>query len=121
MLTAAWSVDSQDWCDASAVVSSPTDCGEYNATTGVTAQQILTNVREGAPISNTDATRTGGIRSGGIILMHDNEPSTAASIPLVINALAAKGLLLGKLASTTLPQAGPLVPLPYYYVTAVAP
>ena len=61
------------------------------------------------------------VQNGGVLLMHDDNQNTVASIPQIVNALAAKGLLPGKLATTTVPQFGPWTPLPPYYVTAVAP
>jgi hypothetical protein len=61
------------------------------------------------------------VQNGGVLLMHDDNQNTVDSIPQIVNALAAKGLLPGRLATTTAPQFGPWNPLPPYYVTAVAP
>ena len=61
------------------------------------------------------------MQNGGVLLLHDDNQNTVDSIPQIVNALAAKGLLPGKLATTTVPQFGPWSPLPPYYVTAVAP
>ncbi len=95
----AWSTDSLDWC-----TSSDSTCltGKWG-----TAAAVAANAEQ--------------VPAGGIILMHDAQQVTVDAIPLMVKALASKGLLPGKLASTTIEQQGPWVPLPPYYVAAVAP
>ena len=100
MPIAAWSTDSLDWCVAN-------DTSTCLARNWGTAAAVAANAEQ--------------VPAGGIILMHDAQQVTVDAIPLVVNALASKGLLPGKLASTTIAQQGPWVPLPPYYVSAVAP
>jgi peptidoglycan/xylan/chitin deacetylase (PgdA/CDA1 family) len=62
------------------------------------------------------------VQNGGILLMHDDNQLTVGAISLTINAEAAKGLLPGKLATTTTGVGGPFgSPQPDYYVNAIAP
>ena len=100
MSITAWSTDSLDWCTA----NDASTClpGKWGTAAAVAA--------------NAEA-----VPSGGIILMHDAQQTTVDAIPLIVNAEAAKGLLPGKLATTTIAQAGPWVPLPPYFVAATAP
>ena len=100
MSITAWSTDSLDWCDR-------TDTSTCLAGHWGTAAAVAANAE--------------AVPSGGIILMHDAQQTTADAIPLIVNAEAAKGLLPGKLATTTIAQAGPWVPLPPYFVAATAP
>ena len=100
MSITAWSTDSLDWCTA----NDNSTClpGKWGTAAAVAA--------------NAEA-----VPSGGIILMHDAQQTTVDAIPLIVNAEAAKGLLPGKLATTTIAQAGPWIPLPPYFVAATAP
>jgi peptidoglycan-N-acetylglucosamine deacetylase len=100
MSVTAWSTDSLDWCIAN-------DTSTCLPRKWGTAAAVAANAE--------------AVPSGGIILMHDAQQTTVDAIPLIVNAEAAKGLLPGKLATTTIAQAGPWVPLPPYYVAATAP
>jgi hypothetical protein len=109
-----WSVNSNDDCTA-------TDTSQCLTGTWGTSQAIANNVTTNTAANALD---TGPVQSGGIVLLHDTADAgtfTAPAIPLIVNAEAAKGLLPGNLASSTNPMAGPWVPLPPYYLTAVAP
>lgn len=76
-----------------------------------------------APASSTEiATANETVQNGGILLMHDDNQLTVGAISLTINAEAAKGLLPGRLATTTTGVPGPFgSPQPDYYVNAIAP
>jgi len=64
------------------------------------------------------------VDDGGIILLHDGWPDTAAAVPAIVNDLRARGLCPGKLVATTKPQimqdAGGYFPY-RFYAKAVKP
>ena len=100
MSITAWSTDSLDWCTAN-------DTSTCLASKWGTAAAVAANAE--------------AVQNGRRPPDARRQSDHGGSIPQIVNAEAAKGLLPGKLGTTTIAQAGPWVPLPPYFVTAIAP